>query len=123
MDRQQRKDWRQIRGALSKLLTVKPSETFVQQVMGKVEEIPAYQPAGWRLWLDRLTPRIPQWVYPELGVAAAALLLLALTFFQQATPAVSAEALLLSRQTRDIEWVSSPSSSGRRSLAILWEGT
>lgn len=122
MDREQRKHWRETRQALLKLLTIKPSQEFVQQVMNKVGSIPAGQPV-WRLWLDRLFPPVPQWLYPEMGLAAAALLLMALNFFQQATPAVSAEALLLSRQTRDIEWVSSPSSSGRTSLAILWEGT
>ena len=120
--REQLEHWKGIRQALSGLLRVDSSDAFIGQVMTKVGTLPTPQPAVWRLGLDRLTSWIPEWLYPELGIAAAALLLFAIGFFQQGLAAVSAESLLMSRQPRDIEWVRSPQPTGGAALEILWEG-
>ena len=101
--REQLEHWKGSRQALSHLLRVDPSEAFVGQVMARVEAIPVRQPAHWQRGLDRLTSWIPEWLYPEFGLTAAALFLFALTYFQQ-TP-VSAEALLLNRLPQEDQWI------------------
>ena len=118
--RQQLERWQSTRQALSQLLQVAPSETFVSRVMEEVERVPARQPAHWRIELGRWIPRIPAWLYPELGIAVAALLLLAIGSFQQGT--VSMETLLLNREPRDVQWVAAHQRSNRTDLDMLWEG-
>ena len=101
---EQLKHWKATRHALSSLLQVSSSDAFVDQVMAKVEAIPAHRPMGWRHRLDRLVSWIPEWIYPELGlVAAGAILFLTAASLQQ-TP-VSTEALLLNRLPLKDRWM------------------
>lgn len=101
--REKLRRWRGIRRALVSSLRVGPSETFVQRVMRGVEaEAPAgARPAPARPWALRIP--VPQWAYPELGLAAAALLVLLLGSLQRMP--VSTEALLLGRLPARDQWV------------------
>ncbi len=119
--RRQLEHWEKTRQALSHSLEVLPSEAFLNQVMSKVEAIPAYEPVVRRRWLGRLTFPIPERFYPEFGIAAAALVLLALASFQKNQGLVSAEGLLLSRLPRDIQWVGQTQSPSEEGLDFLWE--
>ena len=106
--REKLRRWRGIRRTLASSLRVEPSEAFVQRVMSGVEApaavrpVPAdARPARGRPWALRLP--VPQWVYPELGLAAALLLALLLGSLQRMP--VSTEALLLGRLPVQDRWV------------------
>ena len=89
--------YRKIKKSLVTALRVEPSEFFVERVMAQVEarSAPARRPAP--------VLRVPAWLYPELGLAAAALLVFLLGTVQR-TP-VSADTLLLGRLPREDRWV------------------
>lgn len=108
--REKLRRWRGIRRALVSSLRVEPSEAFVQRVMSGVEAPAAVRPAPadarparGRPWVFRLP--VPQWAYPELGLAAALLLVLLLGSLQRVP--VSTEALLLGRLPARDRWVGS----------------
>ncbi|MCM8794337.1 MAG: zf-HC2 domain-containing protein [Candidatus Omnitrophica bacterium] len=106
--RQQVEHWNQTRQALSELgKWFFKEEPFVGRVMERIGTIPAYQPAGGFGGLIR----IPEWLYPELGLAAAAMVLFAIHMFLQ-QPAVSSETLLLSRMPQDVQWMGRSGPSG-----------
>lgn len=107
-----------IKQALSELLQPGPQEPFVRWVMAAVEalEVPA-QPVGWWGRLSVLAGRIPEWSYPELGLAAAALLVFVVTSFQPIL--VSSELLLLSRLPEVSQPISPLEEAG--GLSMEWE--
>ncbi len=92
-----RKRYREIKKSLITALRVEPSEFFVNRVMAEVEAKPA--PAR------RPVPvfRVPAWLYPELGLVAAALAVFLLGAVQRMP--VSADALLLGRLPQEDRWV------------------
>lgn len=102
-----RKRWREIRKALPGALKVEPSEAFVRSVMAGVEAVTSPRPAGVPFAPRPWVLRIPGWVYPELGLAAAALLVMLLHSFQLHQTPVSTEALLLGRLSQEDRWVAS----------------
>lgn len=102
--REELRNWKRIRQMLRHLLRIDSSDAFVERVMRKVEALPVPQPALRGLGLDRLTSRIPEWLYPELGLAAAATLLLLTLASLQRMP-VSTEALLLNRLPQEDQWI------------------
>ncbi len=94
-----RKLYREIKKSLITALRVEPSEFFVNRVRAEVEARSA--PARRTAPVRRL--RVPGWLSPELGLAAAALLIFLLGTVQR-TP-VSADALLLGRLPQEDRWV------------------
>lgn len=94
-----RKRYRENKKSLIEALRVESSEFFVSRVMAEVEARSA--PAGAPAPVLRL--RVPGWLYPELGLAAAALLIFLLGTVER-TP-VSADALLLGRLPQEDRWV------------------
>lgn len=104
--------WEAARRELTPLQKVPTSEPFVARVMAQVTA-PAARRIGWKI-------QIPAWIYPELGLAAAAALLF---FMVGSTPQrpVSAEGLLVARFSPDMEWVGTAQPSQGAGLEILWE--
>ena len=103
--REELERWKVTQQALSGLLKVSPSDVFVERIMSKVETSPAPQlPLCRRGFLEKLASWVPEWLYPELGLAAAAVILFfTLTSLQQVP--VSTEALLLNRLPEGDQWI------------------
>ena len=103
--RERLEQWKQTRRILSEISGTVSSEVFVSRVMTEVQGNPVpRRGTGWRRRFAVL--RVPEWLYPEIGLAAAALALFMLSLLQQETPlAVSSETLLLSRLPQDSQWV------------------
>ncbi len=109
--REQLEHWKQTRRVLSEIAGPAPSEAFVGRVMTAVQGVPSPQREEWRGRYSVL--RVPEWFYPEIGLAAAALALFMLSLFQQEAPlSVSSEVLLLSRMPQDSQWVSRSEPAG-----------
>jgi anti-sigma factor RsiW len=105
------RQWQQARQSVADCVTPEPSDSFVQRVMARVETLPAGSAF-----------RIPEWLYPELGVAAAATLLFVVGYFGVPLPTVSAERLLDSFQPRGGEWINTLHEPHKSAVEILWEG-
>ncbi len=94
--------WQQTRQSVAALVTPAPSELFIDRVMARVESLPV-----------RVKPWVPEWLYPEVGIAVAATILFVIGYFGIPADHVSAEMVFDSLQ---------PSGCELMSTEILWEG-
>ena len=107
--------WKQTRQSLSELGKGFFQESpFVGRVMEKIQGASEKRPR-----LRRFFFRIPEWIYPELGLAAAAVtLFFAFSILQH--PDVSLETLLLGWSPADLQWIDETASPSPD--ATLWNG-
>ena len=108
--------WRQTRAALSRLTEPKPADPFIRQAMTRVKALPETQSSPGVF-------HIPDWRYPELGIAAAATVLFVVGYFGFPVETVSAETVLMSRKSSGAEWMNALQEPDKSALDILSEGT
>lgn len=103
--------WQQTRQAVATWVTPPPSPFFVDRAMARVESLPV-----------RTKRWVPEWLYPELGVAVAATILFVIGYLGVSSHSVSAETVLDSLQPSGSEWMSKLHRPDKSAVEILWEG-
>jgi len=107
--------WEETRQSLSELgKGFFPESPFVGRVMEKIQGVPKKRSLRRRFFFQ-----IPEWFYPELGLATAALVLFfAFSALQHSD--ISLETLLLGWEPSDLQWIDGSESSPMD--ATLWNG-
>ncbi len=102
--------WQQTRQIVATWVTQEPSSPFVDRVMARVESLPV-----------RTKRWIPEWLYPELGIAAAAAVIFVIGYFGVPSAHVSAETVLDSLQPAGSQWINTLHEPNKSAAEILWE--